>query len=205
MNTQTDVQAVAYTAADTTNGAKLTFKGVSETDGIIAQGSGSTELQFAKVATTGAAGDVSYTNTTSGLTATDTQAAIDELNSKITNANITIDGHKGAITFGTVEVTAGNGLTLTDGVVAYAHNTTAVNIASKDSTTNVITVEGTLTPDASDAITTSNTVTFAPVAATGNASDVSVTPGTYGGSTSVSNAQDALNNLATALCWEVYA
>lgn len=100
LDIQADVQAVAYTVADTTNGAKLTFKGVSETDGIIAQGSGSTELQFAKVATTGAAGDVSYTNTTSGLTATDTQAAIDELNSKITNANITIDGHKGAITTG---------------------------------------------------------------------------------------------------------
>lgn len=153
----------------------------------------------------------------SGMSADDVQEAIEELNTNITSANLTIDGHKGAIstgdgltdvtadggsfgvkidstnanglsvgsngvamakatgsTFGTVEVTAGNGLTLTDGVVAYAHNTTAITVASKDTSTNVITINGTLTPDASDAITTSNTITLAAVAATGAAANVSI-------------------------------
>ena len=83
LDTQNDVQAVDYTAATSSTGAKLTFKGVSETDGIIAQGSGATELQFAKVATTGAAADVDYSNTSSQMTATDVQGAIDELDDRI--------------------------------------------------------------------------------------------------------------------------
>lgn len=83
LDTQSDVHDVVYTAADSSNGAKLTFKGVSETNGVVAQGSGSAELQFAKVATSGAAGDVSYTNTSSGLSATNAQSAIDELDTRI--------------------------------------------------------------------------------------------------------------------------
>ena len=79
----TNIQGVDYTAADASNGVKLTFKGISETDGVIAQGTGTTELQFAKVATTGAAADVSYSNTTSHLTATNAQTAIDELDNRI--------------------------------------------------------------------------------------------------------------------------
>jgi len=101
-------------------------------------------------------------------------------------------------TFGTVEVTAGNGLTLTNGVVAYAHNTSAITVASKNESTNVITINGTLTPDASDAITTSNEITLAAVAATGAANELTVTSGTYGGSTATTNAQTALNNLASS-------
>lgn len=83
LDTQSDVQPVVYTAADSSNGAKLTFKGVSETDGVIAQGAGNTELQFAKVATSGDAADVDYTNTSSQMTATDVQGAIDELDNRI--------------------------------------------------------------------------------------------------------------------------
>ena len=83
LDTSADVHDVVYTAADTTNGAKLTFKGVSETDGVIAQGSGTTELQFAKVATSGDAADVDYSNTSSQMTATDVQGAIDELDNRI--------------------------------------------------------------------------------------------------------------------------
>ena len=101
-------------------------------------------------------------------------------------------------TFGTVEVTTGNGLTLTNGVVAYAHNTSAITVASKNTSTNVITINGTLTPDASDAITTSNEITLAAVAATGAANELTVTSGTYGGSTATTNAQTALNNLASS-------
>lgn len=52
--------------------------GISETDGIIGAGSG-TAITLADVASTGAAEDVSYSNTTSGLTATNVQAAIDEV------------------------------------------------------------------------------------------------------------------------------
>ena len=55
----TNVQSVDYTAASGTNGAKLTFKGTSETNGIIKQGTGATALQFAKVATSGNYGDLS--------------------------------------------------------------------------------------------------------------------------------------------------
>ena len=54
-----NVQSVDYTAASGTNGAKLTFKGTSETNGIIKQGTGDTALQFAKVATSGNYGDLS--------------------------------------------------------------------------------------------------------------------------------------------------
>lgn len=100
--------------------------------------------------------------------------------------------------FGTVEVTNGNGLSINNGIVSYAHNTTAITVASKDTTTNVITVNGTLTPDASDTITPSNAITFAPVAATGAASDLTVTSGTYGGSTATTSAQQALDNLTAA-------
>ena len=100
------------------------------------------------------------------------------------------------LTFGTVEVTAGNGLTLTNGVVAYAHNTSAITVASKNSSTNVITINGTLTPDASDAITTSNAITLAAVAATGNASDVAYSATIDG--TAVTNVDDALDNLASS-------
>ena len=55
----TNIQSVDYTAASGTNGAKLTFKGTSETNGIIKQGNGTTALQFAKVATSGNYGDLS--------------------------------------------------------------------------------------------------------------------------------------------------
>ena len=55
----TNIQSVDYAAASGTNGAKLTFKGTSETNGIIKQGTGDTALQFAKVATSGNYGDLS--------------------------------------------------------------------------------------------------------------------------------------------------
>lgn len=77
LDTQSDVHDVVYTAASGNDGAKLTFKGVSETDGIIAQGGGTTELQFAKVATTGSADDVTigtgvhYANQTVSATVQD--------------------------------------------------------------------------------------------------------------------------------------
>ena len=188
----------------------------------------------------------------SGMIADDVQEAIEELNTNITSANLTIDGHKGTITtgngitavaadngsfaldldttnanglylsgstegskklamhvadessasnanFGTVKVTNGNGLTISSGVVAYAHNTSAITVASKDTTSNVVTINGTLTPDASDAITTSNAITLAAVAATGSASDVTVTSGTYGGSTATTSLQQAVSNLDSAI------
>lgn len=59
LDVTTNVQSVEYTAATSTSGAKLTFKGVNETDGKIAQGSGTTELQLAKVATSGSYSDLS--------------------------------------------------------------------------------------------------------------------------------------------------
>lgn len=83
LDTQSDVQAVEYTAADTTNGAKLTFKGVSETDGKIAQGTGATVLQFAKVATTGAAADVTIADAEGHTEQTTVEGAIDEIYDRV--------------------------------------------------------------------------------------------------------------------------
>lgn len=83
LDTQNDVQTVDYTAATSSTGAKLTFKGVSETDGIIAQGSGATELQFAKVATTGAAEDVSIADVEGHTDQTTVEGAIDEIYDRI--------------------------------------------------------------------------------------------------------------------------
>ena len=81
----TNIQGVDYTAADASNGAKLTFKGVSETDGVIAQGTGDTVLQFAKVATSGAAADVSIADAQSKITATNVEDALTELATNIEN------------------------------------------------------------------------------------------------------------------------
>lgn len=61
------------------SGNAVTIAGsISEADGIIGAGSASS-ITLADVAATGAAGDVAYDNSTSGLTATDVQAALDEV------------------------------------------------------------------------------------------------------------------------------
>lgn len=96
--------------------------------------------------------------------------------------------------FGTVKVTNGNGLTISNGVVSYAHNTSAITVASKDNSTNIITINGTLTPDASDAITASNSISLAAVAATGAAADVSYTNTTSG--LTATNVQAAIDEVA---------
>lgn len=83
LDTTADVQAVEYTAASGNDGAKLTFKGVSETDGKIAQGTGATELQFAKVATTGAAADVTIADAEGHTEQTTVEGAIDEIYGRI--------------------------------------------------------------------------------------------------------------------------
>lgn len=68
-----------FALATESNGV-VTIKGIKEVDGEIAVGTDPTKnVVFAKAATTGNAGDISYDNTTSGLTATDAKAAIDEL------------------------------------------------------------------------------------------------------------------------------
>ena len=68
-----------FALASASNGV-VTIKGIKETDGKIAVGADdSNDVTFAKVATTGAAEDISYDNTTSGLTADDVQEALDEL------------------------------------------------------------------------------------------------------------------------------
>lgn len=60
-------------------GNVVTLKaGIVEADGIVSNNSGS-DIVLAAVAKTGAAGDVSYTNTTSGLSASTVQSAIDEV------------------------------------------------------------------------------------------------------------------------------
>lgn len=99
--------------------------------------------------------------------------------------------------FGTVKVTAGNGLTLTDGVVAYAHNTDAITVASlgTGNDAGVVTIYGTLRPDASDAITTSNAITLAKVATTGAAADVSYAAADDVTGSELATVEDALDDL----------
>lgn len=66
------------------SGGIVTIKGIKEEDGKIAAGTTSANnVTLAKVATTGASGDVSYDNTVSGLTAANVKAAIDELQGNI--------------------------------------------------------------------------------------------------------------------------
>lgn len=83
LDTAADVHDVVYTAPAGDTGAKLTFKGVSETDGVIAQGTGTTELQFAKVATTGAAADVTIADAEGHTEQTTVEGAIDEIYDRI--------------------------------------------------------------------------------------------------------------------------
>ena len=239
---QVSVTAGTATIASKSGNVVTIKTGVEQTgtSGTIGNDSG-TDIVLDAVAVTGSASDLTVTSATYGGSdvTINAQTALTNLASAITNANITIDGHKGDITtgngitdvaadggsfgiqidstnanglsvgasglamakatgstFGTVEVTTGNGLTLTNGLVSYAHNTSAITVASMDSSTNVITINGTLTPDASDAITTSNAITLAAVAATGNASDVAYSATIDG--TAVTNVDDALDALASS-------
>ena len=73
LDTQSDV-----TIASQSGKAISIAAGISETDGIVGAGSG-TAITLADVASTGNAEDVAYDNTTSGLQATDLQAAVDEV------------------------------------------------------------------------------------------------------------------------------
>ncbi len=86
----TDAAAAASTAvgaldtssdvgiASEASGVVTLKSGVKQVDGLISQGTGS-DITLAKVATTGASEDVSYDNTTSGLSAATVKAAIDEV------------------------------------------------------------------------------------------------------------------------------
>ena len=68
-----------FALATETDGV-VTISGIKEENGQIAKGTDTTkDVTFAKVATTGAAEDLSYDPTTSGLTATDIQGAVDEV------------------------------------------------------------------------------------------------------------------------------
>lgn len=86
LNNAADISAaiaaldVGEFALATENSGVVTIKGIKEVDGAIAVGTDTTkDVTLAKVATTGAAEDVGYDNTTSGLSADDVQEAIDAL------------------------------------------------------------------------------------------------------------------------------
>lgn len=90
LKTTADVQAVTLTEATETAGAKLVFNGVKEENGVIAAGSLTSELQLAKVATSGAASDVTTTGigahgTTYDIAASNVQNVLETLNTKINN------------------------------------------------------------------------------------------------------------------------
>lgn len=69
-----DVNEFALTSV---NGSIMSISGIKEVDGKIVKGD--TSISLAKVAMTGASEDVDYDNTSSGISATNVQAAIDEI------------------------------------------------------------------------------------------------------------------------------
>lgn len=74
-----DLDTTADVTIASVTGDIVTLKaGISQTNGLIGQGSGA-DITLAKVAKTGASGDVSYDNTTSGLTSSNVKSAIDEV------------------------------------------------------------------------------------------------------------------------------
>lgn len=73
LDTQTDV-----TIASESSGVVTLKAGIKEVDGIIAQGTGS-DITLAKAATTGAAEDISYSNTIGGTAVTNVDDALDAL------------------------------------------------------------------------------------------------------------------------------
>ena len=66
------------TIATVSSGVVTLKAGITESDGVVSNNSDS-DITLAKVATTGNAEDIAYDNTGSGLSATTTQAALDEL------------------------------------------------------------------------------------------------------------------------------
>lgn len=73
------LDATEFALASVANNV-VTIKGIKEENGVIEVGTDSTKnIVLEEVAYTGAAADVSYSNTTSGLNATDVQSAIDEI------------------------------------------------------------------------------------------------------------------------------
>ncbi len=141
--------------------------GITEVDGIVSNNS-SADITLAKVATTGAAEDVSYG---SGSTV---KAALDTLNGTDTTAGSVAKAVKDAV----------DGLDVTE-----------FAIAEKNSSTNVVTIHGAKETDGKIAVgtTAANDITLAAVAATGAAGDVSYSQTI--GSTTVTNVDDALDAL----------
>lgn len=84
----TNVQSMTQ-STDANGNVTLTFKGTSETDGIIAQGTGSGTLVLKKVATTGKAEDVSVAVNDGVITATNVKDALVEIAKEIDGMDLT--------------------------------------------------------------------------------------------------------------------
>lgn len=155
--------------ASASEGVVTIKAGITEVDGIVSNNS-SADITLAKVATTGAAEDVSYG---SGSTV---KAALDTLNGTDTTAGSVAKAVKDAV----------DGLDVTE-----------FAIAEKNSSTNVVTIHGAKETDGKIAVgtTAANDITLAAVAATGAAGDVAYSQTI--GSTTVTNVDDALDELVT--------
>lgn len=145
-----DGSAVIATEA---NGVVTIKAGVKEDDGKIAQGTGA-DIVLDKVATTGAAEDVDYDNTTSGLTATDVQGAIDEVAGNIgdMDGTATIASKSGNI------VTIKGGIEQTDGEIA---NDSSADIVLDDVAVTGKAADLDLEADATSGLTAGSVQAFA--------------------------------------------
>jgi len=110
---------------------------------------------LASVATSGSASDVSYDNTTSGMTATNAQAAMDELKDAIDNIDVsgdiqaaieTLDGSATIATKSGNAVTLKAGVSEIDGIVSNSSNAdiTLADIAVTGSSADVSYVKGSI-------------------------------------------------------------
>lgn len=149
---QVSVTGGSATIASVADGVVTLKVGVTQTGttGTIGNATGG-DITLAKVATTGTAADVAIADSGENFTATNVEGALAELKGAITSSNITIDGHKGAITTGNglnavsadggsfsvkIDQNNTNGLSVgTDGIaLALATTTTAGAMSAADKT-----------------------------------------------------------------------
>ena len=93
-----NVETVTVTTNDTTGDKTITFKGVSETNGIVEVGTRTDNITIKKVGFTGKAEDVAIDDTGNKFTATNVEDALAELKEAITTGDLSIDDQRGEFT-----------------------------------------------------------------------------------------------------------
>lgn len=93
-----NVETVTKTVNASTGETTLTFKGVSETGGVVEVGTRTDYIVLKKVATTGNAADVAVADTAGVFVGTNVEDVLLEISSKISDSNLSINGQVGQFT-----------------------------------------------------------------------------------------------------------